>query len=205
MRTEATGRARMHGSLGGAGAHDTRLSLSSCRIHGTTRFQLAPVRSTTLRSPCIHEASYGWQANLRTPLRRRIFATRRAHLTDMRRVSTVAAKRSTQVVVPPSPEIQAPEQCVFSGHLSTAGGLHLNVVMGSKRSVYILRSVGEEPTRLRNRNTRYSLRSATIGSTREARRAGTYPAAAATLPSNTTATPIVVGSVARNPKSRPEI
>jgi hypothetical protein len=47
MRAEATGRARMHRSLGGAGAHDSRLSLSSCRIHGTTRFQLAPVRSTT--------------------------------------------------------------------------------------------------------------------------------------------------------------
>ena len=46
MRTEATGRARMHRSLAGAAAHHTRLSLSSCRIHGTTRFQLAPVRST---------------------------------------------------------------------------------------------------------------------------------------------------------------
>jgi hypothetical protein len=49
MRTEATGRARMHRSLAGAAAHHTRLSLSSCRIHGTTRFQLAPVRSTILR------------------------------------------------------------------------------------------------------------------------------------------------------------
>ena len=50
MRTEATGRARMHRSLAGAAAHHTRLSLSSCRIHGTTRFQLAPVWSTILRS-----------------------------------------------------------------------------------------------------------------------------------------------------------
>ena len=29
-------------------AHDTRLRLSSCRIHSTTRFQLAPVWSTNL-------------------------------------------------------------------------------------------------------------------------------------------------------------
>ena len=42
-------------SLSETAAYDTRLRLSSCRIHSTVRFQLAPVWSTNSKSLILND------------------------------------------------------------------------------------------------------------------------------------------------------
>jgi hypothetical protein len=76
-------------------ARDTRLSLSSCRIHSTTRFQLTMFWATTLRAPAfMSELRVASQPSC--PSHRRLGHLGELSVTDTRRVSTVAVLRQLQ-------------------------------------------------------------------------------------------------------------